>query len=150
MERWNLFLNFSTNRKHVIAPMHVVVPLSTLGAMLITIIYKSAFSMMKVHKSTCLFIPSKITLITITYLPMFIRLVFFLNKGFLQYNRVAKTVNLRILYSFMKWLQKAISYLPWMMTSALYCELGKVFILDISIYMYRSSGVLNRGPGVLL
>lgn len=99
MERWNLFLNFSTNRKHVIAPMHVVVPLSTLGAMLITIIYKSAFSMMKVHKSTCLFIPSKITLITITYLPMFIRLVFFLNKGFLQYNRVAKTVKLRILYS---------------------------------------------------
>lgn len=62
---------------YVIAPMHVVVPLSTLGAMLITIIYKSAFSMMKVHKSTCLFIPSKITLITITYLPMFIRLVFF-------------------------------------------------------------------------
>lgn len=61
----------------VIAPMHVVVPLSTLGAMLITIIYKSAFSMMKVHKSTCLFIPSKITLITITYLPVFIRLVVF-------------------------------------------------------------------------
>lgn len=96
-----LVLNFSTNRKHVIAPMHVV-PLSTLGAMLITIIYKSAFSMMKVHKSTCLFIPSKITLITITYLPVFIRLVFFLNKGFLQYNRVAKTVKLSILYSFMK------------------------------------------------
>lgn len=79
--------------------MHVVVPLSTLGAMLITIIYKSAFSMMKVHKSTCLFIPSKITLITITYLPVFTRLVFFLDKGFLQYNRVAKTVKLRILYS---------------------------------------------------
>lgn len=136
MERWNLFLNFSTNRKHVIAPMHVVVPLSTLGAMLITIIYKSAFSMMKVHKSTCLFIPSKITLITITYLPVFIRLVFFLNKGFLQYNRVAKTVKLRILYSFMKWLQKAMKLSPLNDDVSTLLWIGKVFFFLRYIYIY--------------
>lgn len=140
MERWNLFLNFSTNRKHVIAPMHVVVPLSTLGAMLITIIYKSAFSMMKVHKSTCLFIPSKITLITITYLPVFIRLVFFLNKGFLQYNRVAKTVKFRILYSFMKWLQKAMKLSPLNDDVSTLLWIGKGFFFFFKIYLYICIG----------
>lgn len=68
------------------------------SSMLIIIIYKSAFNMMKVHKLTCLFIPSKITLITITDLPNFHLgwlkwLVFFLNKGFLWYNRLTKTVS---------------------------------------------------------